>query len=84
MEGARFLVPGKLFVGLAHLIPEPERRWGGLAEQIQLIADAKGGSREAFLDLVKPLEDKLYQTALGIVGNRHDAEDIWQSTVLKA
>lgn len=53
-------------------------------EQIQLIAAAKGGSREAFLDLVEPLEDKLYQTALGIVGNRHDAEDIWQSTVLKA
>ena len=34
--------------------------------------------------ILQPLESKLFQTALGIVGNQHDAQDVWQSTVLKA
>lgn len=52
-------------------------------EQGQINA-AKAGDREAFLSLLEPWEDKLYQTALGIVGNKFDAEDVWQNTVLKA
>jgi len=49
-----------------------------------IIASAKAGDREAFLSLIEPVEIKLYQTALGIVGNKYDAEDVWQNTVLKA
>lgn len=49
-----------------------------------LLAAAKKGDRDAFLALIEPLENKLYQTALGIVGNKYDAEDIWQNTVLNA
>jgi len=55
-----------------------------LNDQLGLITAAKKGDRDAFLGLIEPLEDKLYQTALGIVGNRHDAEDVWQNTALKA
>lgn len=56
----------------------------GLTDQLYILTAAKKGDREAFISLIEPLESKLYQTALGIVGNRQDAEDIWQSTVLKA
>lgn len=49
-----------------------------------MLAAAKKGSKEAFLALVEPLEKQLYQTALGIVRNIHDAEDAWQNTVLNA
>lgn len=45
---------------------------------------AKRGDKEAFFSLIEPLETRLYQTALGIVGTRQDAEDVWQSTVLQA
>lgn len=55
-----------------------------MSNQLQLARAAGNGDREAFLSLIEPLEDRLYQTALGIVGNRHDAEDVWQNTVLQA
>ena len=49
-----------------------------------VLAAAKRGDKEAFFSLIEPLENRLYQTALGIVGTRQDAEDVWQSTVLQA
>lgn len=55
-----------------------------MEEQLLNIAAAKRGDREAFLRLIEPIEDTLYQTAFGIVGNKHDAEDVWQNTVLLA
>lgn len=42
------------------------------------------GDDEAFAQLVEPAETRLYQTALAITGNRADAEDAWQNTVLNA
>ncbi len=45
---------------------------------------AKRGDAEAFARLVLPLEPKMYQLALGITGNREDAEDAWQNTLVKA
>ena len=48
------------------------------------LAAAKRGDKEAFLRLMEPLEPRLFQTALGIVGVRQDAEDVWQNTVLQA
>lgn len=53
-------------------------------DELNMLTAAKRGSQEAFLALVEPLERQLYQTALGIVRNAHDAEDAWQNTVLNA
>jgi RNA polymerase sigma-70 factor (ECF subfamily) len=52
--------------------------------ELDIYRAAKRGDKDAFLRAVAPLERRLYQTALGIVGNRHDAQDVWQDTVLKA
>lgn len=53
-------------------------------DELSMLKAAKRGNQEAFLKLIEPLENRLYQTALGIVGNTHDAEDVWQNTVLNA
>ncbi|HHY34504.1 MAG TPA: hypothetical protein GX510_02520 [Firmicutes bacterium] len=45
---------------------------------------ARRGDADAFARLVLPLEHKMYQLALGITGNREDAEDAWQNTLVKA
>ncbi len=42
------------------------------------------GDREAFAQLVGECEIKLFRTALAITGNRADAEDAWQNSVLNA
>ena len=55
-----------------------------MEDQLRLVRAAQRGDKEAFLGLVEPLEDRLFQTAIGMAGNRHDAEDIWQNTVLQA
>lgn len=52
--------------------------------ELDLLLTAKRGDQEAFAQAVQPLENKLFQTALGIVGNLQDAQDVWQNTVLKA
>ena len=57
---------------------------GGGEMSEELVRAAQRGSEEAFTELLAPLERKLYCTALSVVGNRHDAEDAWQNTVLKA
>lgn len=51
---------------------------------MELLSAAKHGDQAAFAEIVGPLENRLFQTALGIVGNRQDAQDVWQDTVLKA
>lgn len=52
--------------------------------ELELIKAARRGDRQAFASVLEPLQDKLFQTALGIVGNVVDAEDVWQSAVLQA
>lgn len=54
------------------------------ANTTKLVKAAKRGDKEAFVGLLKPLEARLFQTALAIVGSRQDAEDVWQNTVLLA
>ncbi len=53
-------------------------------EDMELVHRARRGDKAAFLALINPLEKQLYQTGLGIVGRQHDAQDVWQNTVLKA
>jgi len=50
----------------------------------ELVIAAQHGNEAAFAELMLPLEKRLYCTAMSAVGNRHDAEDAWQNTVLKA
>lgn len=45
---------------------------------------AKGGSHEAFVNLIKPLEVQLYNTARSIVKKDEDCADALQETILKA
>lgn len=44
----------------------------------------KSGNREAFARLVDETSGKIYQTALRILGNPQDAEDVLQETYIKA
>ncbi len=48
------------------------------------IRAAQAGDGEAFARLLEPLEARLYQLALGVTGNREDAEDAWQNAMLRA
>lgn len=48
------------------------------------VEKAKRGDQAAFLQLLAPLEKRLYYVGLSIMGNQHDAQDLWQSTVLRA
>jgi RNA polymerase sigma-70 factor (ECF subfamily) len=53
-------------------------------EDLQLIREARKGSREAFTLLVRNYKDFVYRTAYGIVQNHMDAEDIVQESFVKA
>ena len=49
-----------------------------------LVAQAHEGDRGAFSSLVRTYGDAAYATALSIVGNRHDAEDVMQDAFIRA
>lgn len=51
---------------------------------LELVARARQGDAEAFLQLVKPHERQLYYIAVGMVTDAQEAEDVWQNTVLRA
>jgi RNA polymerase sigma-70 factor, ECF subfamily len=55
-----------------------------LAEETNLVDQARDGNREAFAQLVQPQMSKAYRVALRITGNREDAEDAIQQALLKA
>jgi RNA polymerase sigma-70 factor (ECF subfamily) len=42
----------------------------------------KRGDRQAFVDAIRPWQDAAHRIACRIVGNLHDAEEIWQSLML--
>lgn len=50
----------------------------------QLVKLAQSGDFEAFAELINAQKTKLYNLALKMTGNRQDAEDIIQETLLKA
>src|SRR5579871_196910 len=49
-----------------------------------VVARVQAGETEAFADLVKRHEKRVYRTLMGITGVREDAEDATQSAFLKA
>ncbi len=54
------------------------------ANEAALIKSVCGGEREAFYELVHPYERMIYATAISVVKNPADAEEVAQEAVLKA
>jgi RNA polymerase sigma-70 factor (ECF subfamily) len=54
------------------------------ASEAELIKSVCAGEREAFYELVRPYERMIYATAISVVKNPADAEEIAQEAVLKA
>jgi len=61
--------------------PEAQSR---LNFESALIARVVAGDHEAFADLVRPYEKMVYLSALSVLGNDADAEEVAQEAVLKA
>ncbi len=53
-------------------------------DEASLVAKAKAGDAQAFTDLVRQYERKIYRLAKHITQNDEDAEDVLQETFLKA
>jgi|SRR5208282_705448 len=49
-----------------------------------LIERVSNGDHEAFLELLRPYERRIFVSALSILGNEADAEDVAQEAILKA
>jgi RNA polymerase sigma-70 factor, ECF subfamily len=54
------------------------------ANESALIKSACRGEREAFYELVRPYERMIYATAISVVNNPADAEEVAQEAILKA
>src|SRR2546429_7349615 len=52
--------------------------------EAELIESVRAGEREAFYELVRPYERMVYATAISVVKNTADAEEVAQEAVLKA
>jgi RNA polymerase sigma-70 factor (ECF subfamily) len=52
--------------------------------ELDLIARAKGGDVAAFEQLARPHVDRLFAASLRLVGDRGEAEDVMQETLLRA
>lgn len=52
--------------------------------EIQLVKSAQSGNRQAFEKLVALHDRRVYQLAYSVVGNVHDAQDIYQEVFLRA
>jgi len=52
--------------------------------EAELIKSVCAGEREAFYELVRPYERMIYATAISVVKNPADAEEVAQEAVLKA
>ena len=53
-------------------------------EDGDLVGRARAGDRGAFEELVRRHQQRVYRTLLAVTGNREDAEDLAQTTFLKA
>lgn len=49
-----------------------------------LVKEAKQGNKEAFAELVRRYQRKIYNAVLYFTGNHHDADDLAQETFMKA
>ena len=51
---------------------------------LELVQEVRGGNRQAFTELMRRYQQRVYWTARRIVGNHDEADDIAQETVIKA
>lgn len=60
--------------------------WGeaALTDDKRLVAEAVSGKPEAFEELVRRHQDRLYNTLIHITGNLHEAEEVAQDAMLQA
>ena len=69
-------------------MPEEAASFDSPAEQIDqeqsLLRRVQGGENELFYELIRPYERRVYATALAILRNPTDAEDVAQEAMLKA
>jgi RNA polymerase sigma-70 factor, ECF subfamily len=54
------------------------------ASEPELIQSARRGDRDAFYELIRPYERMVYATAISVLKNTEDAEEIAQEAILKA
>lgn len=52
-------------------------------EERQLVEQAKRGDRQAFLKLIQPYHERVYATAVRLLGNPEDAAEITQEALLR-
>ncbi len=55
-----------------------------MADDAELIASALCGEKQAFADLVRKYQRRVYGIALHVTGNHGDADDVAQETFIKA
>jgi RNA polymerase sigma-70 factor (ECF subfamily) len=78
-------MPGKKAIRESGLfILNPIDYIGNLMNEQQLVSRAKAGDFQAFMTLVDAHKGKIYGLAQKLAGNKEDAEDIVQDTLLKA
>jgi RNA polymerase sigma-70 factor (ECF subfamily) len=64
-----------------------DNRWGALVEarpDVELVKEVQNGSREAFAELMKRYQERVYWVARRVVGSHDDADDVVQETFVKA
>jgi len=54
------------------------------AYEVELIQRVKNGEHDLFYQLIRPYEGRVFATAMAILRNEADAEDIAQDSILKA
>jgi len=52
-------------------------------QEATLLARVRRGDRKAFADLIAPYRERVYATALRLLGNREDAAEVVQETFLR-
>ncbi|MFN0156750.1 MAG: RNA polymerase sigma factor [Bacteroidota bacterium] len=54
------------------------------ATDLELVEEVRNGKRQAFTELMRRHQERVYRLALRIVGSHDDAEDVAQETFVKA
>lgn len=55
-----------------------------MSDDVTLVKKAQAGCEDSFRTIVLQVERRLYHVGLSIVGSRHDADDLWQETIIRA
>ncbi len=67
--------------GMPRFVQEPSAE---TAHEVELILQVKSGEHDLFYRLIQPYERRVFATAMAILRNEADAEDVAQDSILKA